>query len=342
MTPQDAQINTDEEIPTIKLPRDFLKCPKGDLVILIARMLQFIIQINDSNIKENERKYGLTRFHSKIAPNISVFNYFTRLTKYSLLEHSVLLSAVYYIDLLSNVYPAFNLNSLTAHRFLLTATTIASKGLCDSFCTNTHYSKVGGVQCNELNVLENEFLRKVNYRIIPRDNNISFCKMEVQKNFFILPELIESDLAPSLRQGYSSISNAGYNVLTRYYYKIIEVVGKYSSSPDKTKKVNYDIDMPAKTLHEHQQNDAVKNCSNNNSNYQTASNNIPIPQTIPQNRPKRNFDTVEERHNIYIEEKSKMNTNGLAEKLTSSSYKKQITEDKKNQILDNSIYPSSI
>jgi Cyclin len=83
------------------------------------------------------------------------------------LEKPSLLATVFYIDLLSRSYPAFALSSLTVHRFLITAVTVASKGLCDAFCTNTHYAKVGGISVAELNMLELEFLKKVDWKIVP-------------------------------------------------------------------------------------------------------------------------------------------------------------------------------
>jgi len=83
------------------------------------------------------------------------------------LEKPTLLAAVFYIDLLSRCYPAFTLSSLTVHRFLITGVTVASKGLCDAFCTNTHYAKVGGIGVAELNMLELEFLKKVDWQIVP-------------------------------------------------------------------------------------------------------------------------------------------------------------------------------
>ncbi|ODQ77941.1 hypothetical protein BABINDRAFT_18353, partial [Babjeviella inositovora NRRL Y-12698] len=97
-------------------------------------------------------------FHSRSPPNISIHSYLLRLSKYSSIPNSILLATIYYIDLLSSKFPAFSLNSLTVHRFLLTATTVGCKGLLDSFATNTHYAKVGGVQVDELNLLEMEFL----------------------------------------------------------------------------------------------------------------------------------------------------------------------------------------
>jgi Cyclin len=103
----------------------------------------------------------------RATPAISVPEYLHRIVRYSSLEKPSLLAAVYYIDLLSRRYPAFTLSSLTVHRFLITAITIASKGLCDAFCTNTHYAKVGGIGVAELNMLELEFLKKVDWKIVP-------------------------------------------------------------------------------------------------------------------------------------------------------------------------------
>lgn len=211
----------------IILPDEFLKCSRTALVVLISRMLSSLIQMNDSMCKD--KNLELTRFHSRVPPGISVYNYLIRLAKYSSLEPAVLIAAVYYIDLLSSVYPSFTLNSLTVHRFLLTATTVASKGLSDSFCTNVHYAKVGGVQCSELNVLETEFLKRVNYRIIPRDDNIFNCKEEYQQGVFITFPLADQIRGP----------NDGFNVLDTYYKKMIQLVGPSNSSPDKTSKVSY-------------------------------------------------------------------------------------------------------
>lgn len=101
-------------------------------------------------------------------PTISIADYLHRIAVYTTLEPSTLLSMVYYIDLLSNHYPAFTISSLTVHRFLITAATVSSKGLCDSFCTNTFYAKVGGISLRELNVLELEFLSRVDWRIVPQ------------------------------------------------------------------------------------------------------------------------------------------------------------------------------
>src|ERR1700742_4744683 len=101
-------------------------------------------------------------------PTISITDYLHRIALHTTLEPSTLLSMVFYIDLLSNHYPAFTISSLTVHRFLITAATVASKGLCDSFWTNKTYARVGGVSMKELALLELEFLTRMEWRIVPK------------------------------------------------------------------------------------------------------------------------------------------------------------------------------
>lgn len=50
-------------------------------------------------------------------------------------------------------------------RFIIAALTVAAKELCDSFCTNVHYARVGGISLRELNTLELEFLFLIDWRL---------------------------------------------------------------------------------------------------------------------------------------------------------------------------------
>ncbi|KAF8454978.1 cyclin-domain-containing protein, partial [Terfezia claveryi] len=147
------------------LPPLYQHCDTADLVVLISDMLGELVVLNDQIPLSTG---GLTRFHSRAPPTISIPDYLSRLTLHSTLQPSILLSMVYYIDMLSNLYPTFTISSLTVHRFLITAATVASKGLCDSFLTNGYYARVGGVSLMELNLLELEFLTRVGWRIVPR------------------------------------------------------------------------------------------------------------------------------------------------------------------------------
>lgn len=59
------------------------------------------------------------------------------------------------------------MNTLTVHRFLITAATVAAKGLSDSFWNNSTYARVGGVRVAELKLLELDFLTRVDWKIVP-------------------------------------------------------------------------------------------------------------------------------------------------------------------------------
>lgn len=201
------------------LPADYINCDKFELITIISRMLTSIVSINDSRTSLDVKylnNSNLTRFHSRSPPQISIYTYLVRLCHYSSLENCVLIATVYYIDLLTIKYPSFALNSLTVHRFLLTATTIASKALCDSFCSNNHYAKVGGVNIIELNLLEVEFLKWVNYRVIPRDFNYDSLFDRRNSN-----SLMDDYYSKVIRFG---ISNAE-KILSLYYEKMIGLVG---------------------------------------------------------------------------------------------------------------------
>lgn len=147
------------------MPSRYETCDVRDLVNIISAMLMELIRLND---EIPLRDGGLTRFHSRAPPGISVKDYLQRLTTHATLSPPILLSMVYYIDRLCALYPAFNISSLTVHRFLIASATVASKGLSDSFWTNNTYARCGGVSLKELALLELEFLWRVEWKIVPK------------------------------------------------------------------------------------------------------------------------------------------------------------------------------
>ncbi|KAL2131300.1 hypothetical protein VTI74DRAFT_5284 [Chaetomium olivicolor] len=151
--------------PPKLLPRRYELCPVEDMVVLIAHMLGELIERNDALALKSGH---LTRFHSRTAPGISVLDYLHRLAKHATLTPPLLLSMVYYIDRLCALYPDFTINTLTVHRFLITAATVAAKGLSDAFWNNSTYARVGGVKVAELKLLELEFLHRVDWKIVPQ------------------------------------------------------------------------------------------------------------------------------------------------------------------------------
>ncbi|KAJ6088232.1 hypothetical protein N7486_009493 [Penicillium sp. IBT 16267x] len=152
-----------------RLPANYELVESRDLVLLIANMIMELIYIND---KLPSHRDQVTRFHSRSPPQISVYNYLQRWAAYAHLSPSLLLSMVYVIDQLCLMDPALTVNSLTIHRFLMASATVASKGLSDSFWTNSTYAQIGGISPSELATLELEFLFRVQWHILPEPQRL--------------------------------------------------------------------------------------------------------------------------------------------------------------------------
>ncbi|KAG5722995.1 Nuc-1 negative regulatory protein preg [Termitomyces sp. T112] len=157
-----------------ELPAAFEDAPMDSLVHLIADMLQRLMAHNDQIPLSPE---SLTRFHSRSTPSITVLDYLKRIVRYTNVEKTCLLITLYYIDLICSRIPLFTLSSLTCHRFIIASITASSKGLCDTFCTNNLYAKVGGISVTELNSLEREFLSGIDWRLT--------CTRELLQEYYV-------------------------------------------------------------------------------------------------------------------------------------------------------------
>ncbi|ORX94903.1 cyclin-domain-containing protein [Basidiobolus meristosporus CBS 931.73] len=159
---------------TIEVPEYFYLADTAHLTHLIADMFNRLIAHNDQiPLTPN----NLTRFHSRTPPGISIYDYLRRIVKYTSLEKPCLIMLLVYIDRVSELHRNFIISSLTVHRFLITAVVVASKALCDAYCTNTHYAKVGGVSTQEINALELEFLFFIDWKL--------YCSPETLQQYYV-------------------------------------------------------------------------------------------------------------------------------------------------------------
>ena len=99
-------------------------------------------------------------------------DYLNRLAVHAALAPSLLLVMVYYVDRLCVLYQGFSINTLTVHRFLIAAATVAAKGLSDAFCRNCTYARIGGVAVRKLKILELELLYRLDWRIVPDSEDL--------------------------------------------------------------------------------------------------------------------------------------------------------------------------
>ncbi|KAJ1865335.1 Pho80p cyclin [Coemansia sp. RSA 486] len=145
------------------MPDSYFEADIVRLARLVANMFTRVVQHNDKLMTVSQKP---TRFHSRAPPNITINDYLQRVTKYALLEPSCLLLLLIYVDRICERNPTFTISSLTVHRFIIAAATVACKTLCDAYCTNSHYAKVGGVSMHELNSLEVELLHMTGWHLI--------------------------------------------------------------------------------------------------------------------------------------------------------------------------------
>jgi hypothetical protein len=81
---------------------------------------------------------------------------------------------------------AVSINSLTIHRLILVAVLITHKYYTDPFYLNSYLSSIGGVQLQEINFLEEEFLDIIDFNLtVERTEYDSYC--QGLKAFFTSP-----------------------------------------------------------------------------------------------------------------------------------------------------------
>ncbi|KAJ1743568.1 Pho80p cyclin [Coemansia sp. RSA 989] len=181
--------------PVVVMPDSYFNADMEKLTQLVANMFTRVVAHNDRLPLGSQKP---TRFHSRAPPNISVSEYMQRVAKYASLEPACLLIMLIYVDRICERNPTFTISSLTVHRFIITAAVIACKTLCDAYCTNAHYAKVGGVSMHELNSLEVEILRMMGWHLIATQE-------QLEQYYFTLVRqdahmVLQSDIAASAQK----------------------------------------------------------------------------------------------------------------------------------------------
>ncbi len=88
-----------------------------------------------------------------------------RIVKYSPCSPECYIIALIYIDRVMQRNQTLVLSSLNVHRLLLTSIMVAVKFCDDSTYNNAYYARVGGIGAAELNRLELDFLRRINWAL---------------------------------------------------------------------------------------------------------------------------------------------------------------------------------
>lgn len=114
----------------------------------------------------SEMPQKLSCFHSSVPPPISIQDYIKRLRKLFRCNDECFVLALVYIDRIGKKYASMAVSELTVHRLLVTALMIAAKFHDDTFYSNQHYGKAGGLTVREVNKLEAVMLQALDWRML--------------------------------------------------------------------------------------------------------------------------------------------------------------------------------
>lgn len=105
-----------------------------------------------------------TKFTSSVIPKISIQAYLDRIYKYIDLNEPCVLSALIYLDRYIT-QSGIPITLFEIHRILAVSCMISAKFLKDNYLDNELYAKVAGVSLKEINILEAEFLKVLDFKV---------------------------------------------------------------------------------------------------------------------------------------------------------------------------------
>jgi hypothetical protein len=120
--------------------------------------------LNEICYKNRDNENEQNSFVSHIIPDISIKNYIKRIIKYFKCSDSCIILGLIYVQMFCDNFN-LKLNKHLIHKLILTGCVISSKFIEDDHYSNYFYSKVGGIDLKELNSLEIEMLKGLEYRL---------------------------------------------------------------------------------------------------------------------------------------------------------------------------------
>ena len=145
----------------------------NEIITILAKVLERLIEVNSNNF--NNQQDFIAKFQCSYAPDVTILAYLERIRKYANCSDCCFIVALIYIDRIIEKRNVI-LTQLNIHRLLLTCVLLAAKFVDDLFYNNAFYAKLGGITTNELNSLEIELLKLINFSLsVNRDSYDHYC-----------------------------------------------------------------------------------------------------------------------------------------------------------------------
>ncbi len=171
---------TTESILENYMLEDFHNINIQDIISYISYYFQNLINENHKN-KNKKKEKKIDEFYSRKIPLLTIEQYLNRIIKYTQMENSTLIiSFIFILQILEkeNYYICKN----NIYRIILSSCLIANKVNDEFHFKNSYFSKIGGLNLNEMNYLEYSFLNKMNFKLYINEGEF----------YFILDKIIRS------------------------------------------------------------------------------------------------------------------------------------------------------
>ena len=136
------------------------------LIETASSILETIIEENKKQ-KKTQKEIDKIFSHSREA-EISLFDYLSRIYKYSVINDSTLIMSLIYIDRICK-NKGVKLNKHNIHRILFCAILASIKFNEDKLYPNSFYANIAGISVEELLKLESAFLQLIDFKLFISD-----------------------------------------------------------------------------------------------------------------------------------------------------------------------------
>lgn len=155
-----SKLFSKKSISSNNIVQDEEEITKLNTVELISDLLKNICEENKK--KKIQKSISIKFFTNKNIPSITIKDYLIRLTNYSKINESTIILVLIYIDRITKLNH-FSLTYNNIHKLILAAFILAIKYNEDIYYSMSIYSKIGGVTISELNRLEFEYIKLIQF-----------------------------------------------------------------------------------------------------------------------------------------------------------------------------------
>jgi hypothetical protein len=146
----------------------------------VSTIIEDILRENNSISIEVLNSQMKLSFYSKKKANITINDYIERLIKYTRCEEASLITSLIYIDKVCE-QTSLVLTQNNIFRVFLASLVTAIKYNEDETYSNNFYAKVGGIPREELDRIEYEFLKLINYSLYVKSEAFQKYKVYIKQ-----------------------------------------------------------------------------------------------------------------------------------------------------------------